>query len=188
MTFSAVIPIANADAANATLLAAGWGPNNFATPLRPNGAAQGVGGSHAALYHLGNDPAFQSACAALPGCVVTTETFPSRAMASHAIAQSLEWTDPVFWFQNPVMTDDIRNFGGRDYRSLIDFNVWPTSYRAYWEDLGGGIPIWVQPTGAHDAYPLNFVVSHNGVTYRSTIPANVTVPGENVVFGWWVVI
>lgn len=40
---------------------------------------------------------------------------------------------------------------------------------------------WVQPTGAHDAYPLDALVSHNGKTWRSTIAANVWEPG---VSGW----
>lgn len=40
---------------------------------------------------------------------------------------------------------------------------------------------WVQPTGAHDAYPLDFEVSHNGKMWRSTTPANVWEPG---VSGW----
>lgn len=38
-------------------------------------------------------------------------------------------------------------------------------------------PPWAQPTGAVDAYPLGARVTHNGVRYVSTIPANTTVPG-----------
>ena len=40
---------------------------------------------------------------------------------------------------------------------------------------------WVQPTGAHDAYPLGSTVTHNGKTWESLTPANVWVPG---VSGW----
>lgn len=40
---------------------------------------------------------------------------------------------------------------------------------------------WVQPTGAHDAYPLGARVEYNGNIYESTIDANVWAPD---VTGW----
>lgn len=40
---------------------------------------------------------------------------------------------------------------------------------------------WVQPTGAHDAYPEGSLVLHNGNEWASLIPANVWEPG---VSGW----
>jgi hypothetical protein len=40
---------------------------------------------------------------------------------------------------------------------------------------------WSQPAGAHDAYPIGWVVSHNNKTWESTTPANVWEPG---VSGW----
>ena len=40
---------------------------------------------------------------------------------------------------------------------------------------------WVQPTGAHDAYPLAATVTHGGKTWESLIPFNVHEPG---VSGW----
>ena len=40
---------------------------------------------------------------------------------------------------------------------------------------------WVQPTGAHDAYPIDAKVLYNSKTWQSTIPANVWAPG---VTGW----
>ena len=36
---------------------------------------------------------------------------------------------------------------------------------------------WVQPTGAHDAYPLDWLVTHAGTTWRSLVDANVWEPG-----------
>jgi len=48
-------------------------------------------------------------------------------------------------------------------------------------DAGTGYPIWTQPTGAHDAYALNDIVTHNGANWQSTVDANVWEPG---VFGW----
>ena len=40
---------------------------------------------------------------------------------------------------------------------------------------------WVQPTGAHDAYPLGATVTHNGKVWENLTPANVWEPG---VSGW----
>lgn len=40
---------------------------------------------------------------------------------------------------------------------------------------------WVQPAGAHDAYPEGWIVTHGGKEWKSTTPANVWEPG---VTGW----
>ena len=40
---------------------------------------------------------------------------------------------------------------------------------------------WVQPTGAHDAYPLDITVTHGGKTWESLIAFNVHEPGLS---GW----
>ncbi len=42
-------------------------------------------------------------------------------------------------------------------------------------------PAWTQPTGAHDAYPLDYTVTHGGARWASLVPANVWEPG---VSGW----
>ena len=42
-------------------------------------------------------------------------------------------------------------------------------------------PEWVQPLGAHDAYPNGAKVSHNGKHWVSNIDANIYEPG---VYGW----
>ena len=45
----------------------------------------------------------------------------------------------------------------------------------------GQPPAWVQPTGAHDAYPLGWVVAHDGTVWESLVSGNVWMPG---VSGW----
>lgn len=45
----------------------------------------------------------------------------------------------------------------------------------------GEVSAWVQPQGAHDAYPVGARVTYNGDTWINTIPANVWQPG---VTGW----
>lgn len=44
-----------------------------------------------------------------------------------------------------------------------------------------GIPVWVQPMGAHDAYMKGDVVSYNNTQYTSDVDGNVWQPG---VYGW----
>lgn len=48
------------------------------------------------------------------------------------------------------------------------------------EGVTSGDP-WVQPTGAHNAYPIDWVVSHKDKTWVSLVAANVWEPG---VSGW----
>lgn len=36
---------------------------------------------------------------------------------------------------------------------------------------------WVQPLGAHDAYAIGAIVTHNGATWESIVDANVWEPG-----------
>lgn len=60
--------------------------------------------------------------------------------------------------------------------SIIDLN------RRYLDAAGvqPGQP-WRQPTGAHDAYPLDWEAPHQGKRWRSTQPNNMQEPG---VAGW----
>ena len=44
-----------------------------------------------------------------------------------------------------------------------------------------GIPLWVQPLGATDAYNIGDIVMHNGKKWKSSIDNNVWEPG---VYGW----
>jgi len=41
----------------------------------------------------------------------------------------------------------------------------------------GAWPAWVQPQGAHDAYPAEHLVAYEGRVWRSLIDANVWAPG-----------
>ena len=61
-------------------------------------------------------------------------------------------------------------------------NVWAPGVYG-WEIESGGeeYPEWIQPTGAHDAYALGAIVTHNGQLWISTVASNVWEPG---VYGW----
>jgi hypothetical protein len=83
---------------------------------------------------------------------------------------------------------DLRAYAGQLYRCNIahtnaDPNHTPDVTQNLWTRVTpeGVMPIWVQPAGAHDAYPAGFVVSHLGHIWVSTIDANVWEPG---VYGW----
>ena len=71
---------------------------------------------------------------------------------------------------------------GKTWVSLTAANVWVPGVSGWREVVEeGGVPMWVQPTGAHDAYALGSVVTHNGSTWTSTVNANTWEPG---VYGW----
>jgi len=52
----------------------------------------------------------------------------------------------------------------------------------------GIIPVWVQPTGAHDAYAIGDRVQwpDGGTIWESTIDANTTEPGTLLEHGYWI--
>ena len=185
MSFSASIPVANMDAANAALAIADggrWGANNFSVPERPAGSTGDA--THAGLSHLGTDAAFQAAVAAIPGVTLTAYGALVNGYATFKAAQSFDPAAAVNWEQNPIMTGDQRTYAGKTWESLVDYNVWtpPTMWR---EVVASGYPAWVQPTGAQDAYPLGARVTFNGQNWENTgSAANVWQPG---VFGWVVI-
>lgn len=80
--------------------------------------------------------------------------------------------------------------GGKGWRNLLpdgNPNVWEPGV-ANWREYPltpGGVPIWVQPTGAIDAYSAGFVVAHNGDEWVSDLADNVWEPG---VTGWSIVV
>jgi hypothetical protein len=185
--FSASIPVALVETANAHLDELGFGPNNFSIPA----SADGVAATHAG-FHCWHDAPFRAAIQDMvdsgnwTGLTVTdagqmvediyvVSDGPPN-FADHCTAQALEWVQQAdIWHQNPIMADDERTFDGKLWKSLIDYNVWapPIGWR---EIVAVGYPAWVQPTGAHDAYKVGDRVSFNGANYESTIAGNVWSP------------
>jgi len=93
-----------------------------------------------------------------------------------------DWRQPL-GAHDAYMTGDRVLFNGKTYISKIDNNVWsPDVYG--WELEQPGVDeyqAWVQPTGAHDAYALGAIVTHNGQLWISTVESNVWEPG---IYGW----
>ena len=86
-----------------------------------------------------------------------------------------------------VYVGQIRQFGGVLYEVTQQHltiggqtpDLVPALWTVYVEP--GTCPVWVQPTGAQDAYDVGDCVTHEGQEWISTTPANVWEPG---VFGW----
>ena len=74
-------------------------------------------------------------------------------------------------------------YKGKLWVSLILGNVWEpgvSGWREYTMD-STDVPAWIQPTGAHDTYSKDAIVSYNGKQWKSTLDANVWAPGT---YGW----
>lgn len=182
MSFSAFIPVALAEAANATLEGLGHGANNFSVPERPAGSNDTA--THAGLSHLADDAVFQAHVAAIPGVTIQAYGTLVDGYPTLKAAQAFDPDAAANWTLAPIMIGDRRTYAGKEWESLVDFNVWtpPVAWR---EIVVEGYPEWVQPTGAHDAYPLGFRVTFNGQNWENTgSAANVWQPG---VFGWVVI-
>lgn len=94
---------------------------------------------------------------------------------------------PAPWLQplgahDSYTTGDVVTHKDQTWVSNYDYNVWEPGVSGWSvQTPEGGIPEWIQPTGAHDAYALDAEVTHNGKYWRSTINNNTWEPGE---FGW----
>ena len=98
-----------------------------------------------------------------------------------------EWAPGVSYTAGERISDS----QGKLYRVVQDHvsqSDWPMSATpALYTPLGvtagdpDSIPEWIQPTGAHDAYPLGAKVIYQGIIYESAVDDNVWTPGE---YGW----
>lgn len=193
MSFTVTIPFANIDAANAALQAAGWGPQNFSTPVHTTTVAPTL----AALQHIGNDAAFQAACAALPGAVVRVSGNLVENMAGTMAAVSGRWGVNAPLLQGSVTPGLYRAIpadGGALWVVIQAFNraVFNQPFATLASlvrkaKTPGAIEPWVQPIDQFDAYFTRNKFTgqpdraiHNGRVYRSTVAdptPNVWVPG-----------
>jgi hypothetical protein len=106
-----------------------------------------------------------------------------------AIVGRLAWVqDHVLWHAGmAVVPPGVVLHDGNLYRCLQAHTTqsdWsPDATPALWARYyaPGETPVWVQPTGSHDAWPLGAHVMHDGQEWISDLPANVWEPG---VLGW----
>ena len=193
MSFTVTIPFANIDSANAALQGAGWGPNNFRTPVYTNTVAP----THAILQHIGNDAAFQAACAALPGAVVAVSGNLVRGVAAAVAAVSGRWGENAPLLQGAVTPGLYRAIpadGGALWvviqafdRAVFGQALDTLASLVRKAKTPGAIEPWVQPIDQFDAYFTRnkFTgqpdrVTKGGRIYRSAVAdptPNVWVPG-----------
>lgn len=105
---------------------------------------------------------------------------PAEVIANLIVVRSY----PEWWSGATVEAGQVWFHAGNLYRCIQGHTVadaaWtPDAARALWTRYyeSGEVPAWVQPLGAHDAWPLGARVTHNGHTWRSLVSANVWEPG-----------
>jgi hypothetical protein len=85
--------------------------------------------------------------------------------------------------EQPVPAGQRRTFNGELYAAKVTLwdrpDQWPDQQPDLWRKITktGEIENWVQPSGAHDAYPIGAKVTHNGATWESMVANNSWEPG-----------
>lgn len=90
--------------------------------------------------------------------------------------------------EQPVPAGQRRTFNGELYAAKV--TLWdrpdqqPDQQPDLWRKITktGEIENWVQPSGAHDAYPIGAKVTHNGKRWVSTADGNVWEPAEGALW------
>ena len=193
MSFSAVVPVSDMAAANATLAANGWGPTNFSIPVYT-----GPRPTHATL-HAWSDAAFQADVEAIPGVIVSAiDGTPAERVADALSSVSGQWggnapelageVTPGLYREGDDLVWVIQAFN----RDVFGQPVGELPALMRFARTPGTVTDWVQPIDQFDAYLMTdpFTgeperVMHNGATWE-VVQAdgagnNVWEPG---VFGW----
>lgn len=99
-------------------------------------------------------------------------------------SQGDEWSQPQGSY-DAYLKDSVVSHNGKSWVSLTPANVWEpgvSGWREYTKD--GDMPsVWLQPTGAHDAYSIGDRVTFDSLLYVSTINGNVWSPADHPA-GW----
>ena len=197
MSLVAILPVASVAAANASLEAQGFGPNNFNVP------AYGSTGPTFGALHCWDSPAFATAVKALAGVSVDESAGdPVTRTAALIASKSAKWGD-----QAPALPTSGNATAGTLYR-FTDGTLWyciqtfsrttygahPSTYPALIRELRrpGTVAAWKQPLDQYDAYKLlnpftgkPAECTHGGFRWKVTQADgsgnNVWEPG---VFGW----
>ena len=207
MSFSAIIPAADMDAANAALDSQGFGPSNFSVPVY-DGARPGY-----ATLHAWTDAAFQAAVEAISGVTVSDIEGTPQERVNAAIA-AVD-TDAGYAGDPKPLEGQVTPGLHTDDEGTLWYVIQPYD-TAVWSDPdaipalirrchvpGANLP-WVQPIDQFDAYYADNPFTGNGdrVTHpdrshntsqpgaawiwESKINANTTEPGQDgTLHRWW---
>lgn len=99
-------------------------------------------------------------------------------LAAEGVQEGDAWVQPT-GAHNAYPQDWTVVHDGKTWVSLTPANVWEPGISAWREGVAdGGVPEWIAPTGAHDAYQKGDTVTFNGDTYESLIDANTYSPTD----------
>ena len=113
-----------------------------------------------------------------------SDSFDETTLLENAdmfIVWDANWTGKV----GTIVRDE-----GQLYQKInADFNApfpqsKPSADASQWKRIGNPAeewPMWVQPLGAHDAYPQGAKVKHKGKNWVSSLNGNIWEPG---IYGW----
>lgn len=77
------------------------------------------------------------------------------------------WKQPT-GAHDAYMAGDVVTDNGKTWESTVDYNVWSPNVSGWRErPADGGVPEYVQPTGAHDAYNTGELVTFSGDVYKA---------------------
>ena len=157
------VPPAQRDAANQAVAAATGNPADVLTFTVPRYDNRGVVTAFVASWDMvatGHDLA--AILAAVTPTAPATQEVPAWAAGQTVRVGDQRWHDGELFTVIQAHTTQ---------------SDWaPTATPALWKHHRADLAAWVQPTGAHDAYPLGAKVTFNGRVYESKIPANVWSP------------
>lgn len=119
--------------------------------------------------------------AALVSAITSTPSLAAPYLADLGRGDGAEWVQPLGAF-DAYPEEWVVEHAGRQWVSLTPANTHEPGVSGWREVVEpGGVPAWVQPLGAHDAYNKGDTVTHEGVTWVSDVDGNVWSPG---VHGW----
>ena len=131
---------------------------------------------------LEGQPAFNDVAALVFVQLAQTEQFDDVTITEHPDmfpVWDIHWTGKA----GTIVTDE-----GKLYKSIHNVgagqNTKPSTTPSMWTRIGNPAeeyPEWIQPIGAHDAYPADAKVTHKGKRWTSNVGGNVWEPG---VYGW----
>ena len=192
MSFCAIVPVANMQAANTALQNAGFGPNNFSVP-----SYAGPNPSFASLHSWSN-AAFEAAVKALPGVQwEQSEGDPAVRTSALMATEGAQWgadapplvgqVTPGLYTHDGILWWVIQAYDTATWPDPVAVPALVVQAR-----VPGEVTIWVQPLNQFTAYYLHnpFTglpdqVTHNGKTWYvsqgDAAGMNIWEPG---VFGW----
>lgn len=89
-----------------------------------------------------------------------------------------QWVQPTD-ATTAYMAGDVTTDGGKTWVSTVNYNVWRPGESGWREQTEDGSPAeYLSPTGSHDAYNTDDLVTFEGEVYRSTIDNNIWSPVE----------